>query len=638
MSFGGINIIIYTMLRRWKKADLFILFLIFLTGLSFVAFRGLFQIFFWILIITLGIRFSLFLKRKLLWKTRNRLIFSGLFFVITPIVLILIFFLFIIYVIIAQYGVIIIDNLINRQVVQYETNAERYLVNLDESDMISRSLQFTQFKPDNLIIGLYRKTGGDYRHFFVYPEGFDFQKLKINQYSGYFKMNGVFYLGVLKKRADFAVLICSVVDQSFLDQLSTISDFKIKFVRYDPLSSMGQKTGEIADIASNEEETLFLPWPYKFKFIDFDSDNSGKIIEKDHIHWLLIDYDKIFQKIRGIDTHSVQINILKFIYFLIGLFATFIIISFFVGFRIIRVITKSINLISRGTQKIRKGDFSFRIKIKSGDQLQYLAESFNEMASGIKRLLIEEKEKQRLEEELRIARSIQLKLLPEEELETPEFEIAAVNIPAEEIAGDYFDYFYKDSKYMYILVADVSGKGTSAAFYMAELKGIMNYLQKKEISPAELISECHFSLSHSFDKVTFITINIAEFKIKERKFILSRAGHTPALYYSYEKKQCLQLNPAGHAIGLRSFTKGRIKEEVIHYQTGDILFLFSDGLSEIMNEADEMLGIENLKKLIEENNQMSAREIKQKILDFSIDFSNSSPNSDDLTFIVLKVK
>jgi sigma-B regulation protein RsbU (phosphoserine phosphatase) len=77
---------------------------------------------------------------------------------------------------------------------------------------------------------------------------------------------------------------------------------------------------------------------------------------------------------------------------------------------------------------------------------------------------------------------------------------------------------------------------------------------------------------------------------------------------------------------------------VVHYHPGDILFLFSDGLSEIMNEADEMLGIENLKRLIEKNSHLSVRDIKQKILDFSIDFSDSSPNSDDLTFIVLKVK
>ena len=95
--------------------------------------------------------------------------------------------MFIVYIIIAQYGVIIIDNLISRQVVQYEANVERYLVNLDENEMIRRSTQLTRFNPENLIIALYRKTGGSYQHFFVYPDGFGLNKLKINQYTGYFK-------------------------------------------------------------------------------------------------------------------------------------------------------------------------------------------------------------------------------------------------------------------------------------------------------------------------------------------------------------------------------------------------------------------------------------------------------------------
>ncbi|MCK4837038.1 MAG: SpoIIE family protein phosphatase, partial [Candidatus Aminicenantes bacterium] len=514
-----------------KKFDLLISVLFILTILSLFIFRTLFDFLLWLLITVVVIRVLLYLKRKLLWKTRNRLIFSGLFFVITPIILILIFFLFIVYIIIAQYGVIIIDNLIKRQANQLEYTVDRYLVQPDADEMLERTSQLIRFRPKNLVIALFEKRGNKYERFFIYPDGFDFNKLKVNQFSGYFKIHNTFYLGVMKKRGDFAVLISSLVDQDFLDQLSTISDFRIKFVKFDSLVEGMHNTEEIASMASDEEETLFLPWPYKFKFIDFDANNSKDMIEREHLHWLLIDYDKIFQKITGFDTHSVQLNIQKFIYFLIGLFATFIVISFFVGFRIVRVITKSINLITKGTQKIRKGDFGFRIKIKSGDQLQYLAESFNEMSSGIKRLLIQEKEKQRLEEELRIARSIQLKLLPEEDFDTPEFEIAAINIPAEEIAGDYFDYFYQDSKYLYVLVADVSGKGTSAAFYMAELKGIMNYLQKKEISPADLISECHYSLSHSFDKVTFITINIAQFIIPEKTFILSRAGHTPAIFY-----------------------------------------------------------------------------------------------------------
>ncbi len=626
------------MLNLRKKIDLFIVSLFVLIVLSYVFFRSLFTFFLWIFAGVLFIRILLFLKRKILWKTRNRFIFSGLFFVITPIVLISIFFLFVVYIIIAQYGVIIVDNLIKRQVAQLESSAERFLILNNADEMAFRAEQLTRLKPKNLVLILVKEDERVYRPFFSYPDKFDFKRMDANQFSGYFKVNNIFYLGVLKKRGNYAILISSKVDQDFLDQLSTISDFKIKFVEYERSLGAGPQTDEITRMAAGEKETLFLPWPYKFKFIDFDNHASEDMPEKEHIYWLLIDYDKIFLKIKGVDTHSVQINIQKFLYFLIGLFATFIVISFFIGFRIIRVITKSINLLTRGTQKIRKGDFSFRIKIKSGDQLQYLAESFNEMASGIKRLLIEEKEKQRLEEELRIARSIQLKLLPEENLETAEFQIAAVNIPAEEIAGDYFDYFYGESRYLYILVADVSGKGTSAAFYMAELKGIVNYLQKNEISPADLITECHNSLSHSFDKSTFVTINIAQFIIPKKKFVLCRAGHTPAIYFDGKKKKCFTLNPEGNAIGLPNFSRKNIKEIEVRYRPGDILFLFSDGLSEIMNESDEMLGVENLKKLLEENHQLDAGSIKQKILDFSIEFSASNVNSDDLTFIILKVK
>ena len=108
--------------------------------------------------------------------------------------------------------------------------------------------------------------------------------------------------------------------------------------------------------------------------------------------------------------------------------------------------------------------------------------------------------------------------------------------------------------------------------------------------------------------------------------------------YNARKKECIELLPEGMAIGLINFSKEKIKEIEINYQKGDILFLFSDGLSEIMNDADEMLGVENLKRIILDNNHVSAEELKQQILDFSIKFSEKEISSDDLTFILLKVK
>ncbi|MCK5221430.1 MAG: serine/threonine-protein phosphatase, partial [Candidatus Aminicenantes bacterium] len=221
---------------------------------------------------------------------------------------------------------------------------------------------------------------------------------------------------------------------------------------------------------------------------------------------------------------------------------------------------------------------------------------------------------------------------------TKEFEIAATNIPASEIAGDYFDYFYKDGESLSILVADVSGKGTSAAFYMAELKGLVNYLQKKDMSPATLLAECHTTLNESFDKVTFITISIAKFLVAEKKFILSRAGHTQAVFFKKKANECIEIYPEGMALGLINFSRDRIEEIEQKYESGDILFLFSDGLSEIMNKDGEMLGLEPVKKIISENADSSPGEIKQKLLELSIEFAQDKNNKDDLTFIILKVK
>ncbi|MCP5102715.1 MAG: SpoIIE family protein phosphatase [bacterium] len=476
---------------------------------------------------------------------------------------------------------------------------------------------------------------------FKYPGDFEEAPLlagEFNEFTGYFKIGEKIYLGCLKKKAGYGILVCQTVNQDFLDEFSSISDFRMKY--QDPNIDKTRAAFEIAsDPELMNDETLFsIPWMFNYKFLDFNKMENAKPQERHAHFWFFLNFEKIYQKITAVDPKSVRSNLKKIIYFMFFLFAAFIVLSFVIGFRSIRVITRSINLITRGTQRIRNGDFSFRIKTRSGDQLQYLGESFNEMAAGIDRLLVDEKEKQRLEEELRIARSIQLKLLPPDSFETERFEIAAVNIPATEIAGDYFDYFYKENDYLSMLVADVSGKGASAAFYMAELKGVINHLQKTEITPAALIAECHASLNESFDRVTFITMNMAKLIIPEQKFILSRAGHTPALFYNAEEKKCGELFPDGMAIGLINFHRDKIKEIEVNYKKGDILFLFSDGLSEIMNDDEEMLGVENLKRIIKNNSDLSAEEIKKKLLDFSIRFSEAEVNRDDLTFIILKVK
>lgn len=626
------------MFKRWEKIDIFIAVLFVLTNLSYLLFDpAVFRIFLWALIITGTIRLLFILKKKMFWKVRNRLMFSGLFLIATPIFFVSLFFYLVFNILMAQYGLVFMKNVMDGQLGLLDNTAAYYM----EMGKTQRVNNLKEMKRDDWAYFnavFYEKKENGYQPYYAYPDDYNTDALLVDDFRGFFMLGKTIYYGVLKTDGQSAVLIAETVNQGYLDMLSAISDFRVKY--QDPNKDKIQEAIALTDDPEllNDEAGFPIPWTFKYSFIDFNSLVDSKPQERKAHFWLFLNLSKVYKKLTRMDSAAVQNDIKRAIYGLVFIFGFLIVVSFIIGVRSIRVITRSINLITAGTQRIRNGDFSFRIRTRSGDQLQYLGESFNEMAAGIDRLLIEEKEKQRLEEELRIARSIQLKLLPPDAFETDEFELAAVNIPAAEIAGDYFDYFYEKDDYLSLLVADVSGKGSSAAFYMAELKGVINHLQKEQITPATLISECHFSLKSSFDRVTFITMNMAKCIIPEKKFLFARAGHTPALFYSAETRGCEELYPKGVAIGLINFSEDKIDEIEISYKKGDILFLFSDGLSEIMNDEEEMLGVENLKRIICNNHHLSAEEIKQHLLDFSIRFSENEINRDDLTFIILKVK
>ncbi|MDY0297231.1 MAG: SpoIIE family protein phosphatase [Acidobacteriota bacterium] len=627
------------MWRRLTSLDRVLFLLALVTILSRLLIPGAFATFLtWALAALAVVRLVILVKRHLLWKIRNRLIFSSLFFVLAPIVLVGIFFLFLIYILIAQYGVVIIDNLVKRQVTEYSSSVAHYL-NLDDRRRMQESIGYvTRFDPENLVAAFYEKSPqGEFEAFFTYPAGVPVERVQLTQFSGYFKLGGALYLGVYRQNERFAVLMAMRMDEDFIQQLSRVSDFRIRMIPWDQ-SFQTQVSSQLTSLTESDSEIALMPWQYKFRFIDLDVLQEQGLVEREHFFWLLIDYDRIFAKIRSGGSDTSQINAMRFVYFLIGLFATFIVISFFIGFRIIRVITRSVNQLHQGTRRIRRGDFNARVRVRGGGQLEELADSFNEMASGIKRLLQEEKTKQRLEGEMQTARRIQLKLLPDDSFSAPEFDIAAVNIPAQEIAGDYFDYFYDAGKSLTMLVADVSGKGASAAFYMAELKGLINYLQGQNLSPAQLLGHCHESLNRSFDRKTFITVSMARFDLDRHDFVFARAGHTRGLFYRAAERGCRELYPEGMAIGLPHFDAGRIEEFRAGWESGDVLLLFSDGLSEIMNKGGEMLGLARLEKVIVENAQGTAAEIRQNLLDFSVKYGGGQDHDDDLTFMVLKMK
>jgi serine phosphatase RsbU (regulator of sigma subunit) len=681
------------MLTKLHKLDLAIILLALWTIVSYLFLKpGTFQFFLWLTIILGLVRLLGIIRRRLLWKIRNRLIISGLFFIVTPIVLITVFFYLIINIVIYQYNTAIFENLMTNQIRTFEESSAYYLGLADDARIKLEVQRFKSRRPRFLNLAFFKETAGRYQAFFTYPEDLPLEIFDANGplaklQAGYFKINGVLYHGVHQRRDGYAALIFETLNQGFFDAMPPIGDFKVLFMGTsgNTVSASSQELSvRLNDKNFSGFEKYHFPFPFTFRFWDFDELKNGQPTLKFNMFLLINDYSKILQKlktsdragilrdqaralekeiIRGGDqaalmSKSQQLDELRkelqvlqksggqnsvfpistLVRFMLGLFGFFIIISFILGFSMVRVITKAVNELTNGTEKIRRGDFSYRIRLKSREQMHFLAESFNDMASGIGRLLTEGKEKERLQEELLIARGIQLKLLPADHFACPEFAIAAVNIPATEIAGDYFDYFYQENEFLSVLVADVSGKGAQAAFYMAELKGIMNYLQKTGKSPATILTECHLSLQNSFDKVTFITINLVRFNLQEKNLVFSRSGHTPALFFNAATNSCRELAPGGMALGLNNFSRDAIEEMHLPYHSGDILFFFSDGLSEIMNEDENMLGVVALKKMLVESAALSALEIKEKILAQAIAFAGGQAYADDLTFVVMKVR
>jgi sigma-B regulation protein RsbU (phosphoserine phosphatase) len=326
---------------------------------------------------------------------------------------------------------------------------------------------------------------------------------------------------------------------------------------------------------------------------------------------------------------------------LAGLFFAIEVLAIFVGLLLARSITGSVHALSQGTEHVRNGDFSYKIQVRSRDQLGELAESFNLMTSSIEDLLRQSAEKERLEEELRIARQIQMSLLPKDHVSMPGLSIAALCLPATEVGGDYYDLIPIDEKRLALLIADVSGKGTSAALYMAELKGIVLSLCKIYDSPRKLLIEANKILAENLDSRSFITMAYAVVDIEQRQMTFARAGHNPIYQLQANGSSAVTRVLAPEGLGLALDRSGRFEqiltEDCVHLDSGDIFLFFTDGLSEAMNPRSDLFGESRLRETLERHSDLSIEDLREKIIDEIFAFAEGEDQHDDMTMVLMKV-
>lgn len=276
----------------------------------------------------------------------------------------------------------------------------------------------------------------------------------------------------------------------------------------------------------------------------------------------------------------------------------------------------------------------------SENEVSFLKTLMGQGSFAIENALLYEEltEQERLKRELEIARMVQLSLLPQKSPEMPGLDIDGICIPAMEIGGDYFDYFKINDYTMGIVVADVTGKGTSAAFYMAVIKGIMLSLASIYSSPGQLLSELNRRIFGTMDRKIFITMIYATVNMRRRELKFSRAGHNALIVMNSENSSIESLTPKGIGLGLAhdSLFDLHITEKKISLRPGDTLLFYTDGISEAMNNELEEFSEQRLIDVLSQQKNKTARQIRESIIAAVEDFVQDTPPHDDITLVTVK--
>lgn len=274
------------------------------------------------------------------------------------------------------------------------------------------------------------------------------------------------------------------------------------------------------------------------------------------------------------------------------------------------------------------------IEVKGEDELAQMAQSFNAMAQEIDQYVqnIQEltAEKERQEAEIQIAHNIQKGFLPESHFENSQLSIEAIMIPAKEVGGDFYDYFPLGKNTFGLVIADVSGKGMSAALFMAKAITVVRQYATLGYSPSEILFHTNNALALNNPEQMFLTLFIAIYHPESQELVYANGGHN-APYLICDTLIKLDQSQ-GFALGL--FEEEEYEEARISFKAGDTLFLYTDGVNEAVSASKELFTTSRLEKILKQEDQ---EQCVQKVLKAVNEFAKDAPQSDDITMLACSI-
>jgi sigma-B regulation protein RsbU (phosphoserine phosphatase) len=352
-------------------------------------------------------------------------------------------------------------------------------------------------------------------------------------------------------------------------------------------------------------------------------------------------------------------------YILIGVgifFAVIELVALIIGTRMTRTVTAAVAQLHVATRHVDRGDFSHRIPIRSNDQLADLAHSFNSMTTSIEKLILEQKEKQRLENELSIAQEVQAQLFPRQVSELESLEVHGFCRPARTVSGDYYDFLTASSHKLILAVGDISGKGISAALLMATIHSAVRAYSVEslpqmrepvavgavagagrimatwpegiEVSPGALLGLLNHQLYESTPPEKYATLFLGIYDGRSHRLTYSNGGHLPPILIGKDGG-VRRLEAGGTVVGL--FDNMTYEEGAVDMHPGEIFLAYSDGVTEPENDFGEF-GEQRLIDLVRENRDLPLPQISQIVTTAVDDWIGDNEQPDDVTLVLARAR
>ena len=642
-------------------------------------------------IVLLAVAGYRWLRSRLLWRLRNRLIVTYVFIGVIPVFLLVMISLITLYLLAGQFASFVVTSDItthlrsmeaaNRAIAHHLATQVSDGAKLD-AEILGRTRSRRPEWSRRQVCAWYRNQPQPYCSGPEGAAGFDSPSFITGDFRDIVRDHGALYLRTATVLAaepeSLRVILSEPLDKTFVEKIAgdlgriavygsespiaiptapTHQDSSKPFLAFDEGKRREQtfSAGTIPPANGTFDHEITFPIP--LHVVDWTTgqrQRAGALAEVETRPSVL--YARLFAAlgdyVRGVEYILLSIAIV---------FAIIELLALFVGTKLTRSITSAVGQLYEATKHINRADFSHRITVQSSDQLATLANSFNSMTTSIEKLVQEQKEKQRLEGELAIAQEVQAQLYPKLITQLDTLEVHGFCRPARTVSGDYYDFLALNSDKMMLAVGDISGKGISAALLMATIHSAVRAYSIEDIpvlreatvgatgssalmlaaesrgsdaSPATLLTLLNHQLYESTPDAKYATLFLGIYDGSTRRLTYANGGHLPPILIS-EGGSSQLLDCGGTVVGL--FDNLSFPEATVQLRPGDVLIAYSDGVTEPENDYGEF-GEERLIQLVRSNRHLPLERITEIVTAAVEDWIGDNEQPDDVTLVLARAR